>query len=376
MRDSKKLVIMGCEWYPTDTDSSKGVFFKNHAEAISESKSISKVIVLCLSSSLKEFLKKGLFKIYDNKNIRSFHLNLPLGRFLKNNKLIYFSASFLYKLFIKKEFNKYDQSKLIFISQNVSGISCFFQKESSQINSRHIIIEHSTGLNKYLKEYSSILNKSLINSELYAVSKSLKKKLKSTYNVEAKETINNLSFYWTNISKKILKSENSFRSIKNILFVGHLIKRKNILSLIKAFIKIKDNNIRLTVVGSGKLEKLCKELSKNDFRIKFLKKIDNNLLPIIYQKHDLLILPSIEETFGVVMIEAASQGCQIASTISGGPEEIIKTINNGFLINGKETDDIYKFLNQVINTNYDRFSLIKNVLKNYSSEQFIKSLKL
>ena len=121
---------------------------------------------------------------------------------------------------------------------------------------------------------------------------------------------------------------------------------------------------------------MCKELSKNDFRIKFLKKIDNNLLPIIYQKHDLLILPSIEETFGVVMIEAASQGCQIASTISGGPEEIIKTINNGFLINGKETDDIYKFLNQVINTNYDRFSLIKNVLKNYSSEQFIKSLKL
>ena len=56
MRDSKKLVIMGCEWYLSDTDSSKGVFIKNHAEAISESKSISKVIVLCLSSSLKEFL--------------------------------------------------------------------------------------------------------------------------------------------------------------------------------------------------------------------------------------------------------------------------------------------------------------------------------
>ena len=299
-----------------------------------------------------------------------------MGRFFKNNKLIYFFASFVYNIFIKNEFNKYDDLKLIFISQNISAISCFFQKESLQTNSRHIIIEHSTGLNKYVKNYNSILNDSIDKSELYAVSKSLKEKLKSIYRVEAKETINNLSLYWTNISKKILKRKNGYRSIKNILFVGHLIKRKNIINLIKAFIRIKDKDIRLTIVGSGKLEKFCRELSKNDIRIKFLKEIDNNLLPIIYQKHDLLILPSIEETFGVVMIEAASQGCQIASTISGGPEEIINTINNGFLINGKESDDIYKFLIQVLHTKYNSLKLIQDTLKNYSGKQFLKSLKL
>ena len=107
-----------------------------------------------------------------------------------------------------------------------------------------------------------------------------------------------------------------------------------------------------------------------------LPKINNELLPKICQNHDLLILPSLEETFGVVLIEAASQGCQIAATISGGPEEIIKKIKNGHIIYGKDKSSIYNFLKKIINTEYDSHKLIKETLKSFSAENFNKTIKI
>ena len=99
MRDSKNIVLMGCEWYPTDSDPTKGIFFRNHAEAITKSESIRKVLVLCCSFSIRDFLKNGLFNIHSKRAIKSFHLNVPLGKFLKNNKLLFFpSENFLDKI--------------------------------------------------------------------------------------------------------------------------------------------------------------------------------------------------------------------------------------------------------------------------------------
>ena len=43
MLEAKNIVLMGCEWYPTDTNLSKGIFFRNHAEAIAQAESVSKV---------------------------------------------------------------------------------------------------------------------------------------------------------------------------------------------------------------------------------------------------------------------------------------------------------------------------------------------
>ena len=252
----------------------------------------------------------------------------------------------------------------------------FFSKESIKNEIKTYYYRTLNRHNKINKQYKKLLDKSILNSDFYAVSKSLKNNIKKIYNVNVRETLNNLSPSWKDISYRQLAKKTKLRKIKNILFVGHLIERKNIINLIRAFIKIKGSDLKFTIIGDGYLASKCHQLSKNDNRIKYIKNIDNNLLPYIYQENDLLILPSFEETFGVVIIEAASQGCQIASTISGGPEEIIRKIKNGYIIRGKNFNDIYSFLKKTINSNYDRSKLIKDTIDNYGPNQFLKSISL
>ena len=135
-------------------------------------------------------------------------------------------------MIIKKELKKYDSANIIFISQNISAISCFFQKKASETKSRHIIIEHSTGINNFNNQYNNLLKKSILNSEFYTVSKSLQKKIKETYDVDTNVTLNNISPFWSEIANIELIKKTRFRKIKNILFIGHLIERKNIINLI------------------------------------------------------------------------------------------------------------------------------------------------
>lgn len=374
---NKKTLLLGCNWYPTKYQNTKGIFFKNHAEAFSQKKYISKVVIFCVSTSIKDFLEKGFFKkIIESKKIISIHITIPLGRFINSGKFISFFTSFSYEIFVKKELKGKVSNQLIFLSQNISSLSNFLEHESIKLNAKHIVIEHSTGLENYSKRYALNLKKSLIKSEIYTVSKSLKKKLRTTYKLDSKDTINCLSPQWTKISRELLLKPTKIKQIKNLIFVGHLIPRKNILNLIKAFIRLKQTNITLTIVGDGYLRKKCHEIAEEDKRIKFIQKVGNDSLPNIYREHDLLILPSLEETFGVVLIEAASQGCQIATTISGGPEEIIGKIKNGYLINGFSIKELNLFLKNIINQTYNENKIIKNILNEYSSEKFIETLKI
>jgi len=91
-----------------------------------------------------------------------------------------------------------------------------------------------------------------------------------------------------------------------LLYVGTIEKRKNLLFLLQALIKMKEVNL----ICIGKKTNYYKTISafihkyKLHHRISFFEFIDTRTLSILYRNSRALIYPSIDEGFGIPIIEA------------------------------------------------------------------------
>lgn len=91
-----------------------------------------------------------------------------------------------------------------------------------------------------------------------------------------------------------------------LLYVGSLIQRKGLDLLLPALAKT-PQNIRLWIVGEGQekdlLQKQCTELKISD-RVEFLGYQEGEPLQKLYRTADAFVLPTREDCFGLVLLEA------------------------------------------------------------------------
>lgn len=131
----------------------------------------------------------------------------------------------------------------------------------------------------------------------------------------------------SNTQNNIKQSFTIHRSLFTILTCANLIKRKNIDKLIWAIRDLKE--FKLKIIGEGKeLKKLKKIKAEN---VEFLGLLDHSQVLKEMQNADIFILPSINETFGLVYLEAMASGCITVCTKNDGIDGIIKDGENGFL---------------------------------------------
>ncbi|MEO6222362.1 MAG: glycosyltransferase family 4 protein [Vicinamibacterales bacterium] len=113
--------------------------------------------------------------------------------------------------------------------------------------------------------------------------------------------------------------------------------RKNIGLLLEAFAKLPDRvrgQARLVLAGSVPPEAFgirAAILGLRD-RIDFVEQPDPPTLLRLYQRASVFALPSDEEGFGMVLLEAMACGVPVVSTRSGGPEGIITDGLDGYLV--------------------------------------------
>lgn len=119
-------------------------------------------------------------------------------------------------------------------------------------------------------------------------------------------------------------------SVIKLVFVGSLIKLKNIEMVIKALSKCKEKKIEFHLIGDGPLRnKLIRmtqkfNLSNNVF---FHGVIKNEEIPLTLSQFDVLILPSFYDGWGSVVNEALMAGLYIIVSNRCGSKDLID--NNG-----------------------------------------------
>lgn len=171
----------------------------------------------------------------------------------------------------------------------------------------------------------------------------------------------------------------------NIIYVGQFTKNKNVVRLIEAVKgarKEKDlADIHLTIIGGGgevvdpTVEGLIE--ANKDF-ISYLGTIyDTKVLLSHYREHTMFAMPSIHETFGLVYIEALSQGLPVLYTKGQGVDGTLEQ-SAGIGVNPLSVEDIKNaiitimrnqdFSNKTVSfDNYSWINIGRIYVKEYSS---------
>lgn len=142
---------------------------------------------------------------------------------------------------------------------------------------------------------------------------------------------------------ELVKEKNNL----NLLFLGRLTVKKGVMDAVKAVKKIRNDNLRLWIVGEGELKG---EILKNcDPRIRVEGKKNGAEKKEYLQKAAILILPSSwPEGLPYAMLEAAAYGAALIGTNVGSVGKILLNEVNGFFIEPGNinmlTDVIQKFL--------------------------------
>ena len=122
-----------------------------------------------------------------------------------------------------------------------------------------------------------------------------------------------------------------------VLFVGRLSPEKGLFTLLHAFARIKAVNsaARLCVVGDGPLKAGLKELSESlqlQDRVQFQGWIPYEQLPELYESADVVVVPSLHESYGRVIVEAMSFGRPVVATDTQGARELVQDGRTGRIV--------------------------------------------
>jgi len=183
---------------------------------------------------------------------------------------------------------------------------------------------------------------------------------KLRYCIEQKSVIvpNGVNPFW--LQNKYAKFEYKNKNKINLIYVGEFTKNKNIDISIKVARKLKElgYNIKFIIIGGrgeyeGKIKKLArinKDIIEIYDRIEEREKLLN-----MFRKSDIFIMPSRHETFGLVYVEAMSQGLPIIYTKGQGIDGYFKEGEVGYSVNSKDINDIVKKIEMIIH-NYNNIS--------------------
>lgn len=187
---------------------------------------------------------------------------------------------------------------------------------------------------------------------VFAVSNALRHEIIAT-GVEGIVAKTKLSWNSVDINKFSNKRNDSFKNENKledkpiVMFVGNLIKRKNVESILEAK-KIAHSDYYLVIVGDGpQFKKLKKKVEDENIRDVIFTGSRNDVETII-PSCDVLVLPSFSESFGLVLIEALACGKPVIGSNVGGITEIIND-DVGLLVNPKKVSSIAAAIDKVIN---------------------------
>lgn len=177
----------------------------------------------------------------------------------------------------------------------------------------------------------------------------------------------------------------------------NILQEKGIINLIQAFSKLLPRypNLRLLIAVGKPPDNLKTEFDRTYEMLLGYIRLHNieaqtivemfklNEMPEVYGGSDIFALPSENETFGQVFIEAMACGLPVIGTKVGGIPEIISDSSNGYLIPPNDSSILAQMIEKLMNDRSTRNRFIKAGIKTvedkFTSEKqlfnFMKTLE-
>jgi glycosyltransferase involved in cell wall biosynthesis len=146
------------------------------------------------------------------------------------------------------------------------------------------------------------------------------------------------------------------------LFVGQLVPRKGVETLVKAFAKVTNKNLRLVIVGDGPERKNLMRLREDlqiESTIEFPGYVEEEKLAALHKQAAFFVFPSLAEGFSLALLNAASYGLPlVVSNASAGGLELVDR-ENCLLFPGSNIAELARLMDMVSldNNLRDRLSL-------------------
>lgn len=197
------------------------------------------------------------------------------------------------------------------------------------------------------------------------------KEAQLAYGAEAEKCF--VSFLTVDIDKYLLEARN--REKGRILCVGSLIERKGVDLLLKALQEIEEEYL-LVLAGTGpegeRLKQLAKELGIEE-KVEFLGCLSQKELKKEYERSSIFVLPTREDCFGLVIIEAMCAGLPVVSSVyADGAYDLVRDGENGYMIDPYNREQLQSCLEKLLRNPIVAENMGKNSLKNLEQFRFEK----
>ncbi|MDO4225463.1 MAG: glycosyltransferase [Bergeyella zoohelcum] len=321
------------------------------ANHLPREKFIPKIMLLRKQGYYLEFLKDDV-EIIDLKTPRIRHSLLPIFREIrKQNPSLVFSG-----------FGEVNAYMALFI--RLFPKTKFIARETNVV-SEHIQRKEIKFFYKFYNNYDKII----------AQSDDMMKDLVENFKIRENKIVkinNPVDFDFIEQKLKISERPTTFDTdYKNVVAIGNLSSRKGFDNLLKVFSHLKNEKIKLHILGDGRDKEMLHQM-KTDLGLDNVVFHGQQKNPYQFLKFaDLFILSSRYEGFPNVLLEAGACGTYaLANDCPGGIREIVEPKVNGEIADIEQHKEFAEKIKQILTENYDE-NKVKNAIKNRFSKEII-----
>lgn len=362
-----KNILVISHMYPSPSNCVLGIFVHKQVQKLI--KEGCNVKVICPVPYVPSFL--GVIKKYKA------YIDIPSKIFLDGVEIFYpryvefprgmflqYSGIFMY-LGIKRTIDKlYERFKFNVIHAHTAipvGFASIFLSKKYHVP--FVVTIHGQDFQYTIKK-NKMCRKNVLRvlkaaNKIITVSNKLKNIIKQKYILAKTVVINN----GINPEEYIINECVRLKGSHIMLSVSALIKTKGIDLNIKAVSKLVDIYPHLVyyIIGDGEesksLKKLVNDLNLNQ-NIVFLGRLPHSqVIKYMSSRCDVFSLPSWQEGFGIVYIEAMNNGIPVIGVKGQGIEDVIEDKRNGFLVEPHGVDDLVFTIDYIL-SHKDEASII------------------
>ena len=176
------------------------------------------------------------------------------------------------------------------------------------------------------------------------------------------------------ISNSVQDKFKSFTDIGDNLrfgYIGSIIHVKGVEVLLKAFSNLLDNGKNVSLKIAGHIDDNAKELYRTYSKysqIEWLGEVRDAQKENFFDGIDVLVVPSLDEPFGLTLLEGCMKGKIVITTDKVGSNHFVVNNKSGFIVEAGNEDAIYIAIEEILQKKKDELSAMQSL----SREQYLK----